>query len=163
MAEFPPAGAAARLAAGGQQAASAAARGKESYALYCESCHGGDHAGVAGAGAPTISGIGTRMAYQDFRQILLAGRGRMPSFPTLDEATIGALYYDSSAATLARAPAAAPAPPTSDRPVPSSRLAGRLAASTFPREAAARRRIPKASTPRRSGTTPATASATRTS
>jgi quinoprotein glucose dehydrogenase len=76
----------------GQQAASAAARGKESYALYCESCHGGDHAGVAGAGAPAISGIGTRMAYQDFRQILLAGRGRMPSFPTLDEATIGALY-----------------------------------------------------------------------
>ena len=68
-----------------------------------------------------------------------------------------------SAATLARAPAAAPAPPTSGRPVPSSRLAGRLAASTFPREAAARRRIPKASTPRRSGTTPATASATRTS
>ena len=32
------------------------------------------------------------MSYQDFRQVILAGRGRMPAFASLDEPTMTALF-----------------------------------------------------------------------
>jgi quinoprotein glucose dehydrogenase len=66
--------------------------GRVAYEQSCLSCHGSDHAGVAGAGAPTLVDLGSRMPYPDFRQVLLAGRGRMPAFPNLDEATLTALF-----------------------------------------------------------------------
>jgi quinoprotein glucose dehydrogenase len=87
------AGAGALPAAGrGQLGAAAQERGRSAYELACQSCHGGDHMGVAGAGAPPIAGVGARVAYQDFRQVILAGRGRMPAFVSLDEPTITALF-----------------------------------------------------------------------
>ena len=76
----------------GQQAEAAVARGRLAYEQTCLSCHGGDHLGVAGAGAPSIVGAGARMAYQDFRQVILAGRGRMPAFANADEPTVAALF-----------------------------------------------------------------------
>jgi len=76
----------------GQQPVAPEARGRAAYEQSCLSCHGGDHAGVAGAGAPTLVGIGSRMAYQDFRQVVLAGRGRMPAFAATDDATMRALF-----------------------------------------------------------------------
>ena len=85
-------GAAAGLGGRGQQSEASAARGRLAYEQTCQSCHGGDHAGVAGAGAPSIAGAGGRMAYQDFRQVILAGRGRMPAFATIDEPTMTALF-----------------------------------------------------------------------
>jgi quinoprotein glucose dehydrogenase len=81
---------------GGRGAAPAGApnpaRGREAFEQACQSCHGGEHAGVAGNGAPPISGVGARLAYQDFRQLILAGRGRMPAMTTIDEPTITAIY-----------------------------------------------------------------------
>ena len=85
-------GGAAAAAGRGSQAAPNAARGAVAYEQTCQACHGGDHAGVAGAGAPSIAGVGARMAYQDFRQVILAGRGRMPAFATVDEPTMTALF-----------------------------------------------------------------------
>lgn len=76
----------------GQMPAAAIELGRSAYELACQSCHGGDHMGVAGAGAPPIAGVGARVPYQDFRQVILAGRGRMPAFASLDESTITALF-----------------------------------------------------------------------
>jgi quinoprotein glucose dehydrogenase len=80
------------LGRGQAPAAAAIERGRSAYEQACQSCHGGDHMGVAGAGAPPIAGVGARVPYQDFRQVILAGRGRMPAFVNLDEATITALF-----------------------------------------------------------------------
>ena len=88
---------------GGQAPGSPETRGQTAYTQSCQSCHGagtgaaaqaaaGDHSGVAGAGAPPLNGIGARMPYQDFRQVVLAGRGRMPAFASVDEATMTALF-----------------------------------------------------------------------
>ena len=79
----------------GGRGQSPAARGQTAFEQSCQSCHGagnGEHSGAAGNGAPPLTAIGTRMPYQDFRQVLLAGRGRMPAFPALDEATTTALF-----------------------------------------------------------------------
>jgi quinoprotein glucose dehydrogenase len=76
----------------GQLAAGAFERGRSAYEQACQSCHGGDHLGVAGAGAPSIAGVGARVTYQDFRQVILAGRGRMPAFANIDEPTVTALF-----------------------------------------------------------------------
>jgi quinoprotein glucose dehydrogenase len=70
-------------------------RGQTAFEQSCQSCHGagnGEHSGPASAGAPPLTGIGARMAYQDFRQVVLAGRGRMPAFAALDDATTTALF-----------------------------------------------------------------------
>ena len=79
-------------AAGAQHRRPMRRAGRLAYEQTCQSCHGGDHAGVAGAGAPSIAGVGARMAYQDFRQVILAGRGRMPAFANVDEPTMTALF-----------------------------------------------------------------------
>ena len=71
------------------------ARGQTAYEQSCQSCHGGgngDHSSVAGAGAPPLTGIGARMPFQDFRQVVLAGRGRMPAFAAVDDTTMTALF-----------------------------------------------------------------------
>jgi quinoprotein glucose dehydrogenase len=70
-------------------------RGRTTFEQTCQSCHGGgsgDHSGVAGAGGPPLTGIGARMPYEDFRQVVLAGRGRMPAFAAIDEPTMTALF-----------------------------------------------------------------------
>ncbi len=70
-------------------------RGQAAFEQSCQSCHGesnGEHSSPASAGAPPLTGIGTRMPYLDFRQVVLAGRGRMPAFAALDEATTTALF-----------------------------------------------------------------------
>jgi quinoprotein glucose dehydrogenase len=106
-------GAANAAAAAGQRGAGPEARGRTAYETTCQSCHGGDHNGVAGAGAPTLVGLGTRMAFPDFRQVILAGRGRMPAFPQVDDATMTALfaYLGGSAGAAGRGALVADKPP----------------------------------------------------
>jgi glucose dehydrogenase len=88
----PGAAAGAGQAAPGGRGAGPDARGRSAYEQACQACHGGDQSGVAGAGAPTLVGVGSRMAYQDFRQVVLAGRGRMPAFAGIDDATMTSLF-----------------------------------------------------------------------
>jgi quinoprotein glucose dehydrogenase len=92
------------------------ARGQSTFTQSCQACHGGgsgEHSGVAGAGGPPLTGIGARMAYQDFRQVVLAGRGRMPAFASVDEPTMTALftYLGGRMAPGGRGAAAADRPP----------------------------------------------------
>ncbi len=68
----------------------AAQRGLALYEQNCSVCHGAERSGSAGG--PTLIGLETRLNYQDFRQLLLAGRGRMPAFPAFDDQTVAALF-----------------------------------------------------------------------
>jgi glucose dehydrogenase len=65
-------------------------RGRAAYNQNCAACHGADRAGSAGG--PTLAGIGTRLALEDFRQVVLAGRGQMPAFPNLDDQNVSSLF-----------------------------------------------------------------------
>ncbi len=68
----------------------AATRRSAIYEQQCQACHGADRAGTATA--PSLAGLAARMPYADFRQVVLAGRGHMPAFPTLDDDTVKALF-----------------------------------------------------------------------
>jgi quinoprotein glucose dehydrogenase len=77
-------GAAPNAAGGGAQ------RGLALYEQNCSACHGAERSGSAGG--PTLIGLDTRLNYQDFRQLLLTGRGRMPAFPAFDDQAVSALF-----------------------------------------------------------------------
>ena len=82
-------------------------RGRTSYDQNCQACHGADRSGSAGG--PTLVGMGSRLGYQDFRQLILAGRGRMPALPNIDDQTMSALFafLGGSGAPAGRGAAAA--------------------------------------------------------
>jgi quinoprotein glucose dehydrogenase len=63
---------------------------KETYVLYCQSCHGADRAGLASI--PSLANLSARMTLEGFKTIVGVGRGQMPGFPHIDEVTIGDLY-----------------------------------------------------------------------
>ena len=50
-------------------------RGRGLYTQTCQACHGPDRAGSPTA--PTLLGLGTRVTFEDFRQVVLVGRGHM--------------------------------------------------------------------------------------
>lgn len=66
-----------------------AGRAKAAYTQNCQSCHGADRAGVVG---PALVSIGARMNLDQFKTTVTAGRGQMPGFQHIDEATLSALY-----------------------------------------------------------------------
>jgi quinoprotein glucose dehydrogenase len=68
-----------------------AVRGEVAYAQNCQSCHGADKAGLSGLGI-SLQNLGSRVDEETFKNILNQGRGRMPAFPHLDDATVTALY-----------------------------------------------------------------------
>ena len=65
-------------------------RGRSLYAQQCQACHAPDRAGSPTA--PTLLGLGSRIPFDDFRQVVLAGRGHMPAFPSTDDAAMRALW-----------------------------------------------------------------------
>jgi quinoprotein glucose dehydrogenase len=65
-------------------------RGRSLYAQSCQSCHGADRTGTPTA--PTLVGLGTRVRFEDFRQVVLAGRGHMPAFPSTDDEAMRAMW-----------------------------------------------------------------------
>jgi quinoprotein glucose dehydrogenase len=83
-------GAAGQRGGAAGSAAGAGPRGRTVYEQNCVACHGDDHSGSAGA--PTLVGMGARVPYEDFRQLVLAGRGRMPAFPAIDDKTMTDLF-----------------------------------------------------------------------
>jgi quinoprotein glucose dehydrogenase len=64
--------------------------GRAIYEDRCQSCHGVNGTGSAG-GPPAIAGA-SRMPFDAFRQVTLAGKGKMPAFTDLDDAPVNALY-----------------------------------------------------------------------
>jgi quinoprotein glucose dehydrogenase len=67
-----------------------AKRVKALYAGSCQTCHGEDLAGT-GVG-PSIVNAGQKYFYEEFKNLITDGRGRMPGFPHIDEITMSALY-----------------------------------------------------------------------
>jgi len=76
---------------GGNGSGSIAVRGQNAYIQYCQSCHGADHNGVAGAGV-SLTDIGSRIDVDMFKSYVIQGKGRMPAQPHIDEATLGLIY-----------------------------------------------------------------------
>ena len=110
----------------GLAALAASARGQVAYAQYCQTCHGADRAGtIENGGAPTLLTLAGRVDQTAFKSVLSTGRGRMPSFPHLEDSTVNAIYaYLSPAARGGarggRGGGAAAAEPVIDGPVVAS-------------------------------------------
>jgi quinoprotein glucose dehydrogenase len=65
-------------------------RGRTIYEQTCQACHGADRSGSPAG--PSLTGVGTRLVFQDFRQLVLSGRGHMPAFPSIDDEAMTALW-----------------------------------------------------------------------
>lgn len=63
---------------------------KTIYSGSCQTCHGKDMAGT-GAG-PSLINAGQRYSYDEFKTLVTEGRGRMPGFVHVDDASLFALY-----------------------------------------------------------------------
>lgn len=59
------------------------------YTANCQSCHGDKLQGLVG---PSLTNIGQRMFYDEFKNIVQNGRGRMPGIVHVDEQTMGSLF-----------------------------------------------------------------------
>ena len=64
--------------------------GASLYAQTCQACHGPDGRGAPTA--PALAGLAARAQFADFRQVVIAGRGHMPAFPSLDDRSIQTLW-----------------------------------------------------------------------
>lgn len=59
------------------------------YTANCQSCHGDRLQGLVG---PALANIGQHMFYDEFKNIVQNGRGRMPGIVHVDEQTMSALF-----------------------------------------------------------------------
>ncbi len=59
------------------------------YTANCQSCHGDKLQGLTG---PSLINIGQRTFYDEFKNIVQNGRGRMPGIPHVDEQTMSSLF-----------------------------------------------------------------------
>lgn len=66
-----------------------AAGGMALYQNNCQACHGADRAGLAG---PSLLELSGRLSYNDFKQVVITGRGEMPAFSHLREEEMQDLY-----------------------------------------------------------------------
>src|SRR5262249_54316094 len=80
----PTANALARMAVAPEQ------RGRMMYEQTCQACHGADRSGSATG--PSLSGLATRLQFEDFKQVVLVGRGHMPAFPSIDDEGVRGLW-----------------------------------------------------------------------
>jgi len=75
--------------AGKETSKPAALNGVALYTANCQSCHGDKMQGLTG---PPLTNIGQRIFYDEFKNIILNGRGRMPGIPHVDEQTTSSLF-----------------------------------------------------------------------
>ncbi len=66
------------------------ARAKDTYVLYCQSCHGADRAGMATI--PPVLNVGAKYNLADFKTLVAVGRGQMPGFPHIEDVALANLY-----------------------------------------------------------------------
>lgn len=70
------------------------------YVKNCQACHGPKGAGLS---APSILHVNQRLEYNDFKQVVVTGKGKMPAFPHLDDNNLRNIYtYLNAGATEAR-------------------------------------------------------------
>ncbi|SFC28814.1 outer membrane protein assembly factor BamB family protein [Spirosoma endophyticum] len=69
-----------------QPAKNASVTGAQLYSLRCSSCHGTDRKGNHDGSYPSLLGLAARLSTDAVQQVLLKGRGMMPSFSHLPEA-----------------------------------------------------------------------------
>jgi len=63
--------------------------GHNLYTKNCQACHGANREGAVG---PTLVGLGTRLNFDEFQQVVVAGRGEMPAFQHMDKDALRQLY-----------------------------------------------------------------------
>jgi quinoprotein glucose dehydrogenase len=66
------------------------ATGKTIFTSTCQACHGADRQGRGEA--PSLMDIDSRFNLDEFKQVLSAGKGDMPAFPSLSGANQDAIY-----------------------------------------------------------------------
>ena len=82
-------------------------QGRATYEQNCQSCHGAD---LSGTNAPKLSDVVARLGGPTTREIVGGGRGDMPAFGTMPEATMTALMaFLTNPAAAPPGSAAAPA------------------------------------------------------
>lgn len=69
------------------------AKAQAVYTQTCQTCHGADKKGITGLGISLLNLTDNGITEDVFKQILNTGKGRMPPFPHLDDATISSLYF----------------------------------------------------------------------
>ncbi|MVM29194.1 PQQ-binding-like beta-propeller repeat protein [Spirosoma sp. HMF4905] len=69
-----------------QPASNASVTGAQLYSLRCAACHGADRRGNHDGSYPSLLGLEARLSANAVHQVLLKGRGMMPSFSHLPEA-----------------------------------------------------------------------------
>lgn len=97
--------------------------GEHLYAQSCQACHGADGTGTPVA--PALARLAARVQFADFRQVVIAGRGHMPAFPSIDDRSMQTLWdflagdnqAPGSASEAATAAAASADPLVPDGPV----------------------------------------------
>jgi quinoprotein glucose dehydrogenase len=67
-----------------------ARQGEALYTQTCQGCHGADRAGSASV--PSLLGMGDRLSLAEFKQITLAGKGKMPAFPSIEDDVMRGLF-----------------------------------------------------------------------
>lgn len=72
-------------------AASTSATGGQLYAQNCGACHGADRQGNHDGSYPSLLGVGNRLSTDAIHQVLLKGRGMMPSFSHISESQRNAI------------------------------------------------------------------------
>jgi glucose dehydrogenase len=66
--------------------------GEDAYDRLCASCHG-DHREGSPPAFPSLIGVDKRLSYTEIAAAIHQGKGRMPAFPTVNEATLPALIH----------------------------------------------------------------------
>ncbi len=67
----------------------AAGGGQSVYDKNCQVCHGADRSGGVG---PSLLELGQRLSFSDFKQVVVAGRNKMPAFAHIEDDELRNLY-----------------------------------------------------------------------
>ncbi|MBV8629460.1 MAG: c-type cytochrome, partial [Silvibacterium sp.] len=93
--------------------------GQSNYEYLCASCHGDQREGSPPA-FPSLVGVEQRLSDKEIAGIIHSGKGRMPSFPVLDDAATSALiqYLKAAESTSNKGPEDAGKQEMTSAPVP---------------------------------------------
>jgi glucose dehydrogenase len=109
--------------------------GEDAYDRLCASCHG-DHREGSPPAFPSLIGVDKRLSYAEIAAAIRQGKGRMPAFPMVNDATLPALIHylehgkDAAGQGISDKPdkqemsAGSPAAGASSRPAGTSDAAG---------------------------------------